>query len=258
MDKIKKSIMEGVNILNKTIDMYSKLHDKANEYSKSLEIALSLNDESLDNLKYNNSIKKIEAISSRINYIKFIIKELDKIEYFVQTDNKCDFNNYCMYYGSNVIFYSKEFLMLSEKEMFETILNHIFYYTGCLYIVINDDVKLSYLTTAFAICYGKHIDFKLGRDIYKLYAKDLGVTILNTNKNYRNFIIRNNEIMPFFKKSNRQIYSNSTIFLNYRILLGNNITLKNMNIKIADVNECVSICEVSNLFSNEDELFSIA
>ena len=155
MNLIEKSINEGIEKLDRTILIYENLYQKAMDYKDALEMSLTLLDDGLDGIKYNNAVKKIEAIESRINYVNFIKNEINKIKYFIKMEEKPDFNNHCLYFGTNSIYYSSEFLSLSSKEIFETILNHIFYYTGCLYIVINKEIKLSYITTAFAICLEK-------------------------------------------------------------------------------------------------------
>ncbi len=258
MNLIEKAINEGIEKLNETILTYEELQQKAADYKDALEMSLTLLDDNLDGVKYNNAVKKLESIESRINYINFIKNEINNIKYFIKMEEKPDFNNHCLYFGTNSIYYSEEFLKLSSKEIFETILNHIFYYTGCLYIVINNEIKLSYVTTAFAICLGRKLDFKLGRKIYEKYSKDLDVKILNTNEHYRNFIIRNYKLMPFFKKIKNGLFleKKDDISLTYRILLGNTITLQNMNIKISKPsieypNRQVSICNCSNdLFEN--------
>lgn len=263
MDIIKKSINEGIEKLNETIKTYEELYQKAVDYKDGLEISLNLMNESVEGIKYNNSVKRVESLKSRIDYVNFIINEVNNIRFFVNSEEKVDFNNHCIYFGTNILYYSDKFLQLSSNEMFDTILNHIFYYTGCLYIVINNDVKLSYITSAFGICYGKNIDFKLGQKIYTNYYKTLDNKILNTNSNYRDFIINNSSIMPFFKDMSHRfsgsLTENNTIYLTYRILLGNIITLQNMGIKISNPKDRVSVCNMYSInFGEEDFFFSIA
>lgn len=234
MEVISKSINEGIKKLNDTIEVYNKLSKNVQDYHDSLKTMLTLTGETQD-IKYKNSIDKLDAINSRINYVKLIINELNKIDIFVKKEHVSDLTNGCMYYGSRILYYSDEFLNLSSEEMFNSILNHIFYYTGCLYMITNNEIRLSYIITGFMLCYGKKINYSLGRDIYKTYKDKINIKVNNTNNNYKDFVMRNKELMPFMLKDKSD--KNNDVFRTYRIIFGNQIVEMPMKLKIVNNDE---------------------
>lgn len=229
--KIMESISDGILRLNETKEKYFEVLEKGIEKKDTYEVMLQLSQEEKDR-RMKNLENKVSAIRTRIDYINFMLNELTSIKNFVEVDDKADFNNHCMYFGSGNLYYSNKFLKLSKIEIFETILNHVIYYTGSLYIINNRDLRLSYVLTAFSICYGENINIKNGKQIFNKYNKEYKYNILDVNKNYRNFIMRNNNLVGFFKDIVKS--KDQDIFITYRIVLGNNIKLQNMKIKIED------------------------
>lgn len=229
--KIINSISNGMLKLNDTKNKYQKILDINVEKKDSLQIMVDLTDDE-SNIKLRNLEKKVSIVDTRIKYINFILNELKGIKNVVEIKEQPDFINHCIYFGSGTLYYSKEFLELNETEIFETVLNHIFYYTGCLYIINSKDIRMSYILTAFGICYGEHINFKDGKNIYNKYNNKFKCKVLDINKHYRNFVMRNYKFVNFF----RHISSSNTEVVNmtYRIILGNIIKIQNMCIKIED------------------------
>lgn len=255
--KIIESISNGMLKLSNTKDKYKEMYDLCIEKKESFQIMVELT-EVENNRKLQNLEKKVEAIKTRIQYIDFILNELKGIKNFVEIEEKTDFTNHCIYFGSGTLYYSTKFLNLTNLEIFETILNHIFFYTGSLYIINNKDIRMSYILTAFGICYGEQINFKDGKDIYKKYSNRINCKVLDINKNYRNFIMRNYKFVNFFNhisSSDKEI-----INMTYRIIFGNVIKLQNMRIKIE--NNMFSISEINkNLYFfsrySDDKFFKL-
>lgn len=256
--KIVESIANGMLKLNDAKDKYKKIYEQNVEKKQSFEVVVELTqDESKQ--KMNNLQKKVDAVDTRMKYVDFILKELKGIKNFVEIEEKPDFVNHCIYFGSGTLYYSKEFLNLSSIEIFDTILNHIFYYTGCLYIINNKDIRMSYILTAFAICCGNHVNFKDGKYIYKKYKNELKYNVFDINKNYRKFIMRNHELVNFFH--NMGDINSSTIHMTYRIIFGNIIKLQNMRIKIEDEKFSISEINKEGLFFSrydQDQFFELA
>lgn len=253
---IKNAILQGKNELLKTIETYESYLKKQTELLESIKVANNLMDNELK-VKQANAERKTEAIKSRISYINFIIKEIDGIKNLALIDEKPDFVNHCIYFGNGTLYYSDKLLEMPSQEIFDTILNHIIYYTGALYIPNNKEIILSYITTSISILYNIKIDFKLGRSIYKKYNKTIGHKILDISN--KSFFIRNNSKLGFFNWSITHGY-----YITYRILLGNKIELRNMRLKINDIESAnISISDMSSGYSflnreDRDRLFKMA
>lgn len=242
--KIIDSISNGILKLNNTKDKYKELLDVNIEKRDTFKVMVELTDDE-GGRKLSNLEKKVLIIENRIKYIDFILNEINGIKNVIEIEEKPDFVNHCMYFGSGTLYYSKKFLELDKTEIFETILNHIFYYTGCLYIINNKDIRMSYILTGFGICYGEHVNFTDGKNIYNKYSSKIKCKVLDINKNYRNFIMRNYKFVNFF----RHISSDTEVLnMTYRIILGNIIKVQNMCIKIE--NDRFNIIEVDKRENN--------
>lgn len=248
--KIINSITKGILKLNESKEKYDIILKDNLQKKESFEMMLELCNEESE-IKMRNLKNKVSSIQSRIEYIDFIIKQLKTIENFNEINEKLDFNNHCLYFGTKSLYYSNKFIDLPEEEIFETILNHIIYYTGSLYIINNKEIRMSYILTALCICYGYNVNFKDGKNIFKKFSSKYKYKVIDINDYYRNFVIRNNKIIGFFKDGTTY-EQQQQIYLTYRIVLGNNIKLKNMKIKI-DNNNKFSVSEVDYGFLSPDE-----
>lgn len=207
------------------------------------EILLSGNQLFEDSEKKYKENKQENMVKSHLNYINFIKKEFNKITNMVEIEAMPDFQRGCIYFGTGTLYYSQEFLKHDTEDMVNIVLNHIIHFTGCLYIINSSQVRLSYIMQALSIIYGEPLSYLEGKSIYLKNNIQFKHIIFDIKSNYQNFILNNRGLMSFIKGG---LFNNdNTKYIIYRIILGENVILKNMelnilNNKIAGILEQVS------------------
>lgn len=224
---IANSIKFGIEKLQVSAEKYRKIRDLDSDKYDSLKIANMLLDDTDPLTKAKNKLKGSE---SYIDYIEFISKQLNKINNFVECDNMPDFNHECIYFGTNTLYYNEKLLNYSQDEIFDIILNHIIHYSGALYLVNSQSVRLSYIYAAMGICYGDSVNFKDGRYLYEKNIKNINHIIFDINDTYQKFIFNNIGNFSFISNFSKREYV--TNFYCYRCTFGNVINLKTTFVKI--------------------------
>ena len=237
MQKLENSLLHGNDIFNKTQEKY-------NDIVLQLQGELELDEENILLLnKKNNLITKIQ-------YVKFIQSEFNKINNFNKIGSNGNCQNGCMYFGNGNLYYNDELLKYNESKIFDSILNHIIHYTGCLYVMNSSKARMSYILSAINTCYGINTDFSNINKIYENNIKKSKRTIFDTNECYFDFILNNIQHMKFIKTNiDNQLDLDSKI--TYRIIVGDKIILQNMILNIKN-NKVIDIMDCDN---EENELF---
>jgi hypothetical protein len=218
------------------------------EMEKLKEI-LSIGNQILENSKQKFHKNNNDTIKSYIKYIEYIQKEFNKITVAIQVQNMPDFQKGCIYFGTGTLYYSSEFLKYDNEKMANIIFNHIIHFTGCLYIINAKQVRLSYIMQAMSILYGKPFDYTEGKNIYQNHNIEFDHIILDIKNSYQSFIINNRNIMPFITA----VKNDDTKYIIYRIILGKDVILKNMELNITND----KIVQVSEYVNEKDQCYSL-
>lgn len=250
MNKLKELLSHGNGILEIAKEKYDSEYKISNDKLDAINVANTLMGEDDEATRL---INKVASIKSYIDYINFIQKELNKIGNVVQTKTTGDYQYGCMYFGNGTLYFSDEFLKYNAAEAFDIVLNHIIHYTGCFYVVKSSEVRLSYILSAISTCYGDPVNYRDGRNIYAKHNKSFKHIIFDINESYSDFVIRNRKFMSFIKQYQNNENSIEQLVLVYRIVLSNEITLKNMRIKLESDN-IQSVSETASAFTSENDL----
>lgn len=196
MNQISIIISNGSDFLENTKNKYQQ---DIIDYKEKLEM-LNITNELMGLSKTKDVInleEKINSLESYEKYIQYIQNELNKIRLFKEEEHNEDYIGNSLYFGNGTFYYSNKFLNYSNDQIFQIILNHIFNYSGMLYLIKSKENRLSYILGNFFICYGKSIK-KLSSNFHTKNNKNEFI-VLDINHNYKNFIDRNIDYMGFIE-----------------------------------------------------------